>query len=380
MELRTERMKKTMFLIVFTIFIWWLFDNIRFVGRGLSLGLGILSPLIIGFVIAFILNKPMSFIEDKLFGKGRVFGKLNDKFKRPLSFLITVILFILVITVALVLVIPNLIGAGEELADKLPTYFESFQQYLKDSSIKYSKINELVQKVNFDDVEQSVYKFVKGGFSSWIGSTFTVFSSVIGGVVSTGIGIVFAVYFLFQKEKLSLGLKKLMYSILPLRIAREVERVAIITKESFSGFLTGQTLDILILGGMFLITMLIFKFPYALMVSVIISISSFVPIVGSFVGLVIGAFLIFVESPKMAGLFIILFFVLQQIESNLIYPRVVGKASGLSSVWILAAVTLGGSLMGVIGIILFVPLFSVIQKLLEEYMDKRLKKKNIKIE
>lgn len=128
---------------------------------------------------------------------------------------------------------------------------------------------------------------------------------------------------------------------------------------------------------MFFITMMIFSFPYALMVSIIIAISAFIPIVGSFIGLVIGSFLIFVEDPKMAGFFIILFFVLQQVEGNLIFPKVVGKASGLSSVWILAAVTLGGSLMGILGIIIFVPLFSVIQKLLKEYTDKRLEEKQI---
>ena len=113
------------------------------------------------------------------------------------------------------------------------------------------------------------------------------------------------------------------------------------------------------------------------MVSIIIAISAFIPIVGSFIGLAIGAFLIFVESPKLAGSFVILLLVLQQIEGNLLYPRVVGNASGLSSVWILAAVTLGGSLMGILGIIIFVPLFSVIQKLLKEYTDRKLEEKNI---
>ena len=322
----------------------------------------------------------MSFIEEKLLHKGRVFEKLNDKLKRPISFSITLILFILIVVLVLVLVIPNLVEAGEELADKLPVYLENFQQAIKDSSIKYYKINDFIQQINFDDVSQSIYSFVKGGFSDWIGSTFTVFSSVVGGIVSAGLGIVFAIYFLLQKEDLILSIKKLMYSVFPLNIAKRIDRIGTITKDSFSDFLTGQTLDVLILGGLFFITMLIFKFPYALMVSIIIAISAFVPIVGSFLGLLVGTFLIFVEDPKMAGFFIILFFVIQQIESNLIYPKVVGKASGLSSAWILAAVTLGGSLMGIIGIVIFVPLFSVIQKLLQEYMDRRLKEKNINIE
>lgn len=377
MEIKTKPMKKAMFLIVFAIFIWWVFDNIRFVGKGVNILLGILAPFIIGLVIAFILNKPMSFIEEKLFEKGGPFDGLKDKYKRPISFLITLILFILVIAIVLILVIPNLVEAGKELADKLPRYLENAQDYIKNSSIKYSRINEWVQNIDFEEIYDNVDSFIRGGLLNWLGSTVTVFSSVLGGLLSAGLGLVFAVYFLLQKEDLILSLKKLIYAALPLNIAERTIYIGKITRESFSQFITGQSLDALILGGLFLASMMIFGFPYALMVSIIIAISAFIPIVGSFVGLVIGAFLIFVENPRMAGFFIILFFVLQQIEGNLIYPKVVGKASGLSSVWILAAVTLGGSLMGIIGIILFVPLFSVIQKLLKEYTDNRLEEKKI---
>ena len=377
MEIKTKTIKKAMFLIFYAIFIWWIFDNIKFVGKGLNLFLGVMAPFIVGLVMAFILNKPMSFIEEKLFARGRVFGGLKDKYKRPISFLLALLLFIIVIIIVLVLVVPNLVDAGEELADKIPKYWENIQGYVKDSSIKYSAINDFIQDMDFDKVSEGIYSFVRGGFSNWLGSTFTVFSSVVGGLISAGLGFVFAVYFLLQKETLIQDFKKLIYAIFPLKLAGRIFYVGRVTKDSFSQFLTGQTLDAMALGGLFLITMLIFRFPYALMVSVIITISAFVPIVGSFVGLVIGAFLIFVESPKMAGFFIILFFALQQIEGNLIYPKVVGKASGLSSVWILAAVTLGGSLMGIVGIILFVPMFSVIQKLLSEYIDNRLKEKNI---
>lgn len=377
MEIKTKTIKKAMFLIFYAIFIWWIFDNIKFVGKGFNIFLGVMAPFIVGLVIAFILNKPMTFIEEKLFDKGRVFGGLKDKYKRPISFSLALILFIIVTAIVVVLVVPNLVGAGEELADKIPKYWKNIQEYLKDSSIKYSAINDLIQEVDFDKISDGVYSFVRGGFSNWLGSTFTVFSSLIGGLVSAGLGFVFAVYFLLQKETLIEDFKKLIYAIFPLKIAGRIFYVGTVIKDSFSQFLTGQTLDALALGGLFLITMLIFRFPYALMVSVIITISAFIPIVGSFVGLLIGAFLIFVESPKMAGFFIILFLVLQQIEGNLIYPKVVGKASGLSSVWILAAVTLGGSLMGIVGIILFVPMFSVIQKLLSEYIDNRLKEKKI---
>ena len=380
MKHRTEKIKKWMFLIFFAIIVWWILDNIKFVGKGLNFILGVLAPFIIGLIIAFILNKPMSFIEEKLFYKVEAFSGIKDKYKRVISFLITLVLFIMVIAIVLVLVIPNLIEAGEELADKLPRYWENIQSYIEESSVEYSSVNNLVQRINFDNIDQSIYNFVKGGFSNWLDSTVSVFSSVIGGLVSTGLGIVFSIYFLLQKESLISSFKRFMYAVLPVKIAEKLDYVARITRESFSQFLTGQTLDALILGGMFFIVMSIFKFPYALMISIIIAISAVIPLVGSFFGLLIGAFLIFVESPKMAGFFIILFLVLQQVEGNLIYPKVVGKASGLSSVWTLAAVTLGGSLMGIVGIILFVPMFSVIQTLLVEYTEERLEEKDINIE
>ncbi len=377
MDIKTKTIKKAMFLIFYAIFIWWIFDNIKFVGKGINLFLGVIAPFIVGLVIAFILNKPMIFIEEKLFHKGKVFGGLKDKYKRPISFSLALILVIIVIAIVLILVVPNLVDAGNELTDKIPKYWENIQDYVMNSSIKYSAINDIIQDFDFDKISEGIYSFIRGGFSNWLGSTFTVFSSVVGGLVSAGLGFVFAVYFLLQKETLIEDFKKLIYAVFPLKIAGKIFYVGTVIKDSFTQFLTGQTLDALALGGLFLISMLIFRFPYALMVSVVITISAFIPIVGSFFGLVIGAFLIFVENPKMAGFFIILFFVLQQIEGNLIYPKVVGKASGLSSVWILAAVTLGGSLMGIVGIILFVPMFSVIQKLLSEYIDNRLKEKKI---
>ncbi|NLC65692.1 MAG: AI-2E family transporter [Clostridium sp.] len=377
MKIKTNMMKKAMLLIVFTISIWWVFENFKFVGRVLSLFLGIISPFIIGLVIAFILNKPMSFIEEKLFEDRGPFRGLKDKHKRPISYLITLILFILVIAIVSILVVPNLVGAGKELAEKIPSYWENLQDYIKNSPIESYKINDLIQEIDFKEISDNIASFVSGRLVAWLGSTVTVFSSVIGGIISAGLGIVFSVYFLLQKEELALNIKKLIYAVFPVNVAERIIYIGKVTKESFSNFLTGQTLDALALGGLFFISMMIFSFPYAMLISIIIAISAFIPIVGSFIGLLIGAFLIFIESPKMAGLFIILFLVLQQVEGNLIYPKVVGKASGLSSVWVLAAVTLGGSLMGIIGIIIFVPLFSVIQKLLKEYTDRKLEEKNI---
>ena len=172
-----------------------------------------------------------------------------------------------------------------------------------------------------------------------------------------------------EKEELIKGIKKLLAIILPIKIFNKVLHIGSLTRKSFSDFIVAQSLESIILGTIFFISMLLLKFPYAAMISIVIAVSSFIPIIGSFIELFVGIILIFVDSPKLAGLFIILFLALQQIESNIIYPRVVGKLSGLSPLLTLAAVTLGGSLMGVIGIVLFIPIFSAIQKILVEFME-----------
>lgn len=377
MDIKKISMKKVMFLIVFTIFIWWLFENFKFVGWGFGIFLEISTPFIIGLVIAFILNKPMTLLEEKIFDKKGLFKGKMSKHKRPISLLITIIIFAIVIALVLILVIPNLIEAGKEIAEKIPSYWDNLQVFIEKSSINYPQINEQIKNINFNDVTSNLFSFLQGGFSNWIGSTFNVVTSIIGVFVSLAIGLVFSVYFLLQKESLIIGVKKFIYAIFPINVSDRIVYIGKITNESFSDFLFSQTLISIILGLLFLVIMLIFRFPYALMISVIITLTTIIPLIGPFIGLVIGAFLIFVEDPRMAGFFIILFLVLQQIEGNFIYPNLVGKKSGLSPVWILAAVTIGGSVFGIIGIIIFVPLFTVIHKLLKEYTDRKLEEKKI---
>lgn len=377
MDIKKTSMKNIIFLIIFSIFIWWLFENFKFVGWAFGLFLEIIAPFIIGLVIAFILNKPMTFLEKKLFNKKGLFKGKISKYKRPISLLITIIFFALVIALVLILVIPNLIAAGKEIAEKIPSYWDNLQVFVENSSKNYPQINDQIKNIKFNDITSGLFSFLRGGLSNWIGSTFSVVTSIISVFVSVVIGFVFSIYFLLQKESLIIGLKKFIYAIFPLRVSNRIVYIGKITNEAFSDFLFSQSIIALILGLLFLVIMLIFGFPYALMISVIISLTTFIPLIGPFIGLIVGAFLIFVEDPKMAGFFIILFLVLQQLEGNLIFPKVVGKASGLSPVWILAAVTIGGSVFGIIGIVIFVPLFTVIHKLLKEYTDRKLEEKKI---
>ena len=230
---------------------------------------------------------------------------------------------------------------------------------------------------NWDSIIQTAIDFLKNGAGSVLNSTFTVARTVISYLVNFFIGFVFACYILLQKEKLSRQIKKVLYAFLPEKAVQKTLDVASLSYRTFSSFVTGQCLEAVILGTMFFVVMSIFQFPYALLIGVVIAFTALIPIFGAFIGCVIGAFLILVVNPMKALMFIILFLVLQQIEGNLIYPHVVGGSVGLPSIWVLLAVTVGGSLMGVLGMLIFIPLFSVLYALFREFVYKRLKERGI---
>lgn len=370
MKFLTKDLKNKMFLVFFAVLTWWSFTNYKLIGSKGSILLNAASPLLIGLVIAFILNRPMMFLERNLFKKVDLKSKLN-KYKRPICLLLTLLAFLVVISLVLLIVIPSLVETGVELKERFPEYLTVVKEYIEKNSDKYALVNEWTKGINVDQIKDSASNFLKGGFFNLLGSTFSAATSVFGRMLSFFLGLIFSIYFLLEKETLVAGIKKLIYAALPLEVAKRTLYIGDLTKKSFSEFLVGQSLEAVILGSMFFVTMVLFRFPYSTMISIVIAVFSFVPIVGSFVGLFVGVILIFVESPKLAGLFIILFLVLQQIEGNLIYPKVVGKFSGLSPLFTMAAVTLGGSLMGVFGIILFIPAFAVIQELLKEFVETR---------
>lgn len=358
-------LKRKMFLIFFAMLTWTLFANIDFLFNAIRVFLGAISPLIIGFIIAFILNKPMMFFHRKIFTS----LKISEGKKKVFSLLLTIILFLLILLIIISVLIPGLVETGTELKHKFPAYLNTIKEYFSDNTDRYSKINQWVQALNPDQLKDSFNNVLQGSLYDWVGSTFSVASSVFGSIISFALGLVFSVYFLLQKDNLLVMNKRVLKAFLPEKIYQKVFYVGELNRKAFSDFILAQSLEALLLGSLFFVTLLVFRMPYATIISLVIAVFSFIPIVGAFAGLVTGIFLIFVESPKLAGLFIILFFVLQQIESNIIYPRLVGKISGISPLVTLAAVTLGGGLMGIIGIILFVPIFAVLQRLLFDFLE-----------
>ena len=379
MDLKSKQMKSAMFLISFALVLMFLLENISGVGAIIARIFAIISPFIIGAGIAFILNSPMMFIEKTFFGKKSLLHKIKDSLKRPISYLITLILFIATIIIILFIIIPELVSTIQDLAIKLPLYWMDLQAYALKNLADNPEIVNFVNSINIDwvSIEESVISFFQRSALNWVGTTFSFASSVVGAFITFVLAFIFSIYVLFQKESLIIQTKKLILAFSSERVAKRTFYIGSLSNRVFANFLSGQLLESIILGGLFLVAMTLFKFPYAIMVSLLIGITALIPMIGGFIGCAIGAFLILVVDAKLAFWFVIMFLVIQQIEGNLIYPHVVGKAAGLPSIWILVAVVVGGSLMGALGILLFIPISSILYALLRESVYERLKLKNI---
>lgn len=379
MDLKSKNMKNAMFLIAFGISLMWLLDNLSLFGSILSRILAIISPFMIGASIAFILNSPMMYIEKTFFSDSSPLGKIKGSFKRPLSYLITLIIFVATILIILLIILPELVTTVQDLTVRLPQYWKDLQVFIVKNLIDNPQVTDWINNINVDwvSIEQSVISFFKDSALNWLGSTFSFATSIVGNFITFVVAFIFSIYILFQKEVLLRQLKKVVLAFSSTKTAERIFYLAELSSTTFTNFLSGQLLEAIIIGGLFLVAMTIFRFPYALMISLTIAVTALIPMIGAFIGCIVGAFLILVESPIMAFWFVVMFLIIQQIEGNLIYPHVVGKAAGLPSIWILVAVTVGGSLMGVLGILLFIPIGSIAYTLFKETVHQRLKNKNI---
>ncbi|MDD2446866.1 MAG: AI-2E family transporter [Tissierellia bacterium] len=380
MKFQSKGLINAIILITYAIILMWLLENIAGVASVFSRIIAVFSPFIIGAAFAFILNSPMMFIESCFFNGKSPLKNISPKIKRPISYIVTLVLLIATIIIISFLIIPELINTIQELGRKFPAVWNDIQSFVVTNLRDNPQIVESITSINIDwnSIEQKALSFLNDSAGSLIGSTFSFATSFIGKIINFFLAFVFSIYVLLQKEVLARQSKKLILAYFPEKASNKIFHIASLSNRVFSNFLSGQFLEALILGGLFLVAMWIFKFPYAIMISLLIAITALVPIFGAFIGCIIGVFLIFVDSPIKAFWFLIMFLIIQQIEGNLIYPHVVGKASGLPSIWILVAVSVGGSLMGILGIILFIPICSVLYALLRESVNDRLKSKDIK--
>lgn len=377
MNLDSKRIKDNLFLITFGVTLFWGLSNISSLFTIIGRLLKILSPFILGLAISFIFNGPMMMIENVLYGKKGPLRKLNNRVKRPLSYLLTLTFFIGIISVLLFLVIPEMTIAAVALRDKFPDFLANTYQFAARIFDNNPFILEKLQDIDWVNISDTILSFFKRNSTNWLGNTFNIASSAFGSVFNFGLAFVFSVYALLSKEELINIFKKFVLAYFPEKIAHKTLHIGYLANEAFSGFLSGKLREVFVIIGLFAVTMKLLNFPYALTISVLIGTLTLIPWFGVFVGFAIGFFLILAVDVKMALWFLVVFVIIYQVEGNLIYPIVVGQASGLSSIWIFVAGTLGAQIGGIAGLMLSIPIFSVIYALIADSANRRLKHKNI---
>lgn len=369
MELNRDTIRKIQGLVLFTVVVVVAGVNYRrllvLLGRLLHIG----GPFIIGGVIAFILNVPMRRIEAHL-----PVSEKHRKIRRPISLCLSILLVAGILFLVFFVVAPELFRTLWSLQSSIPLFFAGIQRGAEQLFASYPEILDYISGISIDweQILTNLVTFLRSGAGTMLNTTFSAAVSIASGVTNFSISFIFSIYILMQKETLKRQVEMLLRAFLPEEPVERILYIARLSEKIFSSFLTGQCLEAVILGTMFFVTLSVMKLPYALLIGVLIAFTALIPIFGAFIGLGVGAFLMLMVSPTSALIFVITFFVLQQIEGNLIYPHVVGNSVGLPSIWVLAAVTIGGSLMGVVGMLIFIPLCSVLYALLREAVHKRL--------
>ncbi|MDD3336059.1 MAG: AI-2E family transporter [Eubacteriales bacterium] len=338
--------------------------------------LAILQPFLLGGGLAFVLNVPMRFFENRLL-KGMEKHPFTQKLKRPAALLIVMVLVALVLYVVMSQLVPELLKTIESIFRILPQAFNYLNDWLKQYGYDLSQyIQTSVFNTSPDQIKSQIDNVLNLALRGAMFST-NVIGAVYSSVLQLFFTIMFTIYFLFAKERLARQFVRLGYAYLQKDKMDRVREISRMVQRTFSSFITGQCLEALILGTLFFVTMSLLGMPYVLLISVFIAIMALIPVIGAWLGCIMGGLLILMVNPMQALGFVALFLFLQQIEGNLIYPHVMGNAIGLPSIWVLFAVVLGDGLMGIFGMLLFIPTTSVLYALTREHVTKRLAQRGI---
>lgn len=371
--------KRTIFRIFLAalgcIAFYWILHEPEYVRAFTDKVSGIFMPFVIGAVFAFILNVPMRGIERLL-----KFIK-SEKLRRVVSILLTITAVFLVIYGVIMLLIPQIEETLDRLLAQLPIFFEGLYTNImtfleaRPELMEWVSENIGLHNLNWSTLIEKAATMVGDSLSKVFTSAISAVSGLASGVFNAVISIVFALYCVARKETLARQARKVVYAIASEPMADQIIRISRMTNYAFSNFITGQCLEAVILGLLFIPFMAMFKMPYIPLICVVITVTALVPLVGAFAGCILGAFFILVNDPMQAVIFVIMFLAIQQFEGNVIYPKVVGSSIGLPGMWVLLAVAVGGGLMGVGGMFLMVPIASVIYTLIREYTAKKLESK-----
>lgn len=384
MEINKKTLRNIFLGVASCIVLYWLLHETERVLAFLGAIIGLISPFIVGASMAFVLNVPMRGIE------GLLKGVKKKGPRRVLAVTLTLLAVLLVVTGAVWLILPQVLSTAQTLLSEVPGFItrigDNINAFLEKNPDIAAWLNESFDfgSKDWSTVIQEGINHISSSLSSMLDQISTVVDQAFGAIVALSNGIfnavlsfVFGIYCLTRKEILARQGRRILYSLLPEKFCDETVRVLRMTNSAFSNFITGQCLEAVILGLLFAVTMSIFGMPYTPLVSALICVLALIPIVGAVAGCVLGAFFILVDSPVMAFWFVIMFLILQQIEGNLIYPKVVGTSIGLPGMWVLVAVAVGAGTMGIGGMLVMIPLTSVLYALLREFTNKRLEKRGI---
>ena len=350
------------------ILLYLCLQNIAAISAALSRFLDLIMPLILGAAIAVILNVPMRFLEAHLWTKGD--HPLLQRLRRPTAFLLSVLFIIGAFLGVILLVIPELVDAFSVIAQGIAELVEKLSSADQEKLMAHP-LSKALMDIDWDGMLASAQEWLKAEGGQIVDTAFGTLASLIGGIFDFFIAFVFSVYILFGKEKLTRQASRLIRVWIPGKGGEWLIHAASITNVTFRKFISGQSLEALILGSLCMIGMLILQLPYAPMVGALVGVTALIPVVGAFIGTIIGAFMILTVSPIRAVVFVIYLLILQQIEGNLIYPRVMGSRVNMPGMWIMAAVTVGGGIGGPIGMLLSVPIASAAYTLLREATTNR---------
>ena len=365
---------KSLITIIFSAILFaWALKHIPFILGVFGTILKPMIPLFIGASLAFVLNIYVKQLE-------RLFAKIEKKkLKRALSVVVALLTLVLILALVLLIVIPEMARTFENIGKMLPGFFEDARAWLEGVLVSFPMFQDYLNNIDFslENIGETLMDIIMVGGNSLADFTVSVATSLFSGAMNILLGLIFAIYILFDKENLGRQVRRILYAYLPEKRVDQLLGISVLVSDIFQKFVTGQLTEAVILGMMFVVSMLIFGFPYAVVVGVLVTLTAIIPIVGAFIAMAIGFFLIFVNSPVQALWFLVLFFVLQQIEGDFIYPKVVGNSIGLPALWVLAAVMVGGGLYGILGILLAVPIASVFYVLIKRNVGNRLDDKDI---
>lgn len=378
MELNKNNVKTLVLIIAAAILIFLGLQNMNIVFSFLRWLLSIFTPLLIGLAFAFVFNVPLKFFEKKLFTRKDGTHR-GGKARRPVSLVLSVLLVLGVITTIMFLIIPELINSLILIIQNLPDSVMRFQEWIEWVMNENPKIKDffLSTNINWNDITNNLLGWVQDFSINFVGQAFGLIVNTISFVINIFLGLIFSVYFLAKKEQLSSQFKKLTYAFLPENKADTIVSIFKLTSETFSRSVSCSMIECTILATITIVSMSIFGFPYAMMVGCIVGVMALIPMFGVTIGIVIGTLLIMTVNPTQAVWFVVMMIIIQQIEGNLIYPRVASSTVGLPPLWVMTAIIVGGGVFGFVGMLVAVPITSVVYTILQRVVNTRLRKRKI---